>query len=231
MFNISDFYTQAFVNKPSLDRSFEKILDIEISQESVKENYPETDAKYLTSCLRKLKETKNLRTLIITFLLTYYVKKSISTTVKNTSFGYLFHLTRLVILELRFDDLLNHQKAAIWRTMQQNHKTLMQVKLYFSSISYRLLPVFEGDKVVDLNILQVGNISVRDLFMFGKFRYSWIVRDLILDDIRQPEKMTPEGKYFLACLMQKDMIFSIDFLKSFALNDHYIKLNQFLQSS
>ena len=82
----------------------------------------EDTEKILLKILRKLKKMKNLLTLRFHFTLSGALEYEIK--LPKFSCGYFFHLTSLVTIDIFLENIKKQQMRAIWKTVQENHKTL-----------------------------------------------------------------------------------------------------------
>lgn len=229
-FQLLNFYSSAFLSKPSLDKDLDDLTVFRITQNVITKENSEKDSIYLTSLLRKLKKTKVLNTIIFEYTLSNDYDNNISETIAILSFGYFMYPSRLVKLNLTFDDLLNHQKASIWRAVEHSYRTLKRMVFKFYNEDFKLIPIFRYKKQINLDFLDLSGIDVTDLFLLSKFRHNWTIRSLTISSVEQTAEIQAEGKYFMDVLARNNINILINHAISTAISSQYKEIDNFIKT-
>lgn len=227
---IATTYRTAFQKKKNLKRiKFHNLKTVEILQKIVTSENHRKDSKYLRSLLRKLRSSKKLKYLIFTFTLDDTLGKSLSDTIKEVSFGYFLYHSHLVKFILNFNSILSHQKASIWRTVEQNHDTLRKLTIYVEEEKFGLMPMFRTNNKIRLKKLLLRGMKTSDLFLLRKFETNWTTEEIYLGKIIHTKKIEPAVKYFVDTVHRENM--KSNFYNSSTMKIHYSYrvMNAFLE--
>lgn len=226
---IAQSYSEAFSNKLDLNIRFEKLKVVEIAQEVCSSENAEEDSVYLKKLLKKLRKSQNLEELEFIFTLSIRFHDKLSKTISKISFGYLFYHSKLIDLKLVFDDLLPHHKAAIWRTVEQNYRTLKILKVKHHNKNFTLIPTFRTKNTVHLKVLNLSGLKVSDLWMLSRFKKNLTTQYFNLLKVQRHEDAESAGKYFMDTVVRKRTKLNINVSSSLALSSSYTELRDFLK--
>lgn len=172
-----------------------------------------SDIKLIQIMSRNLKYSKNLESLLFTFVYNYKVKKDISIAVSSFNFRVLFSLHKLKVLKLVTDNFTNHQKKIIWcyvkDAKQLEHLTL---QLYYEDVSFK--PNFIGNELVNKNLevnLYATKVNAKEFLneLFILIKIGIKIKDLQTKFKDMNKNLKTEIKYVLAKVLSFNETFPL----------------------
>lgn len=213
--------------KENIDYSFENLQILHFKQHLFA-GQVDTYKKPVIYVLRKLKETRKLKEFL--FWCTLASDNVLSETIRKVSFGYMMYLSRLVTLDIYFDDLLSHHICAIWRTVEQNSITIKIVDVSVNNENISFMPIFRTQTKINLKKFKINKIRTRDIWLFSRHGNNITSKEIVLIRVNQMKTWKTEMKCFLDNVSRQSISYIMFMSESLTKNSEFIQLRKFVES-